>query len=178
MHAPPAIECFKGSGGSAQFVDGGRSFGAYVLAGLDAPDGRVDEARRVLDTLRVSSEAWTVGPEADWVRGVAEAGGYRVVGDSGSALVAEGKGRSFYIWTTRAERPLSVIAAEAGNWRRLAVVGGVPVYGDDDLWRFWEAQGFVFWAQAGPRADSVVPSPAELAQVLAASATISPPPRG
>jgi hypothetical protein len=51
------------------------------------------------------------------------------------------------------------------------------VYGDDDLWRFWEAQGFVFWVQEGPRADSVVPSPAELGRLLEASATERAPPR-
>jgi hypothetical protein len=53
LHAAPAIECFDGPGGSAQFVDRGRIFGAYVLLGPDAPDELADAARGVLDSLRV-----------------------------------------------------------------------------------------------------------------------------
>lgn len=53
VQAPPAIECFDGSGGSAQFIDQGRTFGAYLLVGPQAPAQLVDEARSVLDTLEV-----------------------------------------------------------------------------------------------------------------------------
>ncbi len=56
MYPPPAIECFDGSGGTAFFEERGRHFGAYVLLGRDAPVALVDQARAVLDTLRVS--AW------------------------------------------------------------------------------------------------------------------------
>jgi hypothetical protein len=351
MLPPPVIECFAGAGGSVQFVDRGRTFGAYLLAGPRAPDVLVTDARRVLDTLRVepahgrrlarngvsvavppgwdgrmlfrepagswgvlfqvanfelpsnqgfepprklppgqedpikamgeddvlvtvsSDEAdgapapepvsldalrflptgaprvphghslaerslcfgarclrievdfggrtparslrervdevlasiaveetpgpagataddegprgcprpqwpgpWTACAEAEWVRRVAEAGGYRVAGGTGSALVAEGMGRSFYIWTTRAERSAVAIASEAG-WRRLAVVDDVALYGDDNLWCFWEAQGFAFWVKEGPTASSVVPSPTELERVVEASGALPPPRR-
>ncbi len=115
---------------------------------------------------------WTACAEADWVRGVVEAGGYRVVGETGSALVAEGKGRSFYIWTTRARR--SPAAMAVGNWRHLADVNGVGVYGDEVLWRFWEAQGSIFWVKEGPTGDSVVPSPHELEALLEASRAVRP----
>ena len=47
------IECFEGSGGTVQFVDGGREFGAYVLLGPDADPALADEARAVLQTLEV-----------------------------------------------------------------------------------------------------------------------------
>jgi hypothetical protein len=117
---------------------------------------------------------WAACAEADWVRRVVESGGYRVVGETGSALVAEGKGHSFYAWTTPAARHPAAIADEAGNSRRLAVVHGVAVYGDD-LWRFWEAQGFIFWVNAGPTQDSIVPSPAALARIIEASGTTQPP---
>jgi hypothetical protein len=50
---PPAIECFDGPGGSAQFVDHGRRFGAYILLGRRAPPALADRARAVLDTLDV-----------------------------------------------------------------------------------------------------------------------------
>lgn len=53
IQAPPAIECFPGPGGSAQFVEAGRMFGAYVLLGPTAPAALADEARKVLDTLRI-----------------------------------------------------------------------------------------------------------------------------
>jgi hypothetical protein len=53
VHPPPAIECFAGSGGSAQFVDDGRHLGVYVLAGRDASSGLIVRARAVLNSLRV-----------------------------------------------------------------------------------------------------------------------------
>jgi hypothetical protein len=57
VRAPPAIECFAGAGGSAQFADHGRHFGAYVLLGAHAPPGLAARARAVLDTLRVKKTA-------------------------------------------------------------------------------------------------------------------------
>lgn len=118
---------------------------------------------------------WTACAEAEWVRRVVQESGYRVVGDTGSALIAEGKGRSFYVWTTPARREPDAIAAEAGNWRRLAVIDGVPIYGDEELWRFWQAQRFIFWVKEGPRGDSIVPSPVELAKLVEASRIVPPP---
>jgi hypothetical protein len=53
LHAPPVIECFGGAGGSVQFQEAGRVFGAYVLLGRRAPRELADAARRVLDTLVV-----------------------------------------------------------------------------------------------------------------------------
>lgn len=53
---PPSIECFGGAGGSAQFVEAGRVFGAYVLVGLGARPELRAAARAVLDTLRVELE--------------------------------------------------------------------------------------------------------------------------
>lgn len=114
---------------------------------------------------------WTACAEADWVRRVVEAAGYEIVGETGSALVAEGSGRSFYIWTTRARRP----AAAMATGPRIDVVDGVDVYGDDELWRFWDAQGSVFWVQEGPRGESIIPSPDELRGLIEAARTIPPP---
>lgn len=118
---------------------------------------------------------WTACAEAGWVRRVVREAGYQVVGETGSALIAEGKGRSFYVWTTPARRNSAAIADEARNWRRLGVIDGAPVYGDDELWRFWQAQGFTFWIKEGPRGDSIVPSAAELAPLVEASKAVAPP---
>ena len=55
IQAPPAIECFSGAGGSAEFADHGRHFGAYVLLGRHAPATLADRARAVLDSLKVTT---------------------------------------------------------------------------------------------------------------------------
>jgi hypothetical protein len=52
-----AIECFGGAGGSAEFQEAGRVFGAYVLLGRSAPRELADAARAVLDTLVVHRAA-------------------------------------------------------------------------------------------------------------------------
>src|SRR2546422_8030333 len=53
LQPPPAIECFDGPGGSVQFADHERTFGAYILLGPRAPATLADRARAVLETLRV-----------------------------------------------------------------------------------------------------------------------------
>lgn len=53
VRSPPALECWNGPGGGAQFVDHGRRFAAYILRGRDARAAVDDRARRVLDTLAV-----------------------------------------------------------------------------------------------------------------------------
>jgi hypothetical protein len=54
VRPPPAIECFAGPGGSAQFADHGRRFDAFLLLGRRAPVALAARARSVLDTLKVS----------------------------------------------------------------------------------------------------------------------------
>jgi len=51
---PPSVECFGGPAGTVQFVEHGRAFGAYLLAGTRAGDALVEEARRVLETFRAT----------------------------------------------------------------------------------------------------------------------------
>lgn len=53
VQPPPAIECFDGAGGSAQFTDAGRTLAAYLLVGEQASAELIDQARGVLDTLSV-----------------------------------------------------------------------------------------------------------------------------
>jgi hypothetical protein len=53
IRTPPAIECFKGSGGSIAFAEQGRRFDAFVLLGRRASPRLADRARAVLGTLRV-----------------------------------------------------------------------------------------------------------------------------
>jgi hypothetical protein len=53
LRPPPAIECFDGPGGSAQFIERGRTFGAYILLGPDARAELGEAARVALGTLKV-----------------------------------------------------------------------------------------------------------------------------
>ena len=54
IHPAPAIECFAGPGGSAEWAERGHSFAAYVLLGRRAPAALAARARAVLDTLRIT----------------------------------------------------------------------------------------------------------------------------
>lgn len=53
IQAAPAIECFDGPGGTVQFVERGRSFGAYLLVGREATNVTIEQARRVLASIEV-----------------------------------------------------------------------------------------------------------------------------
>lgn len=118
---------------------------------------------------------WTACAEADWVGRIAAAAGYRIVDETGSALVAEGRGDSFYIWTTRHEivPPVGRIVADEA-WRRLGSAAGVAIYGDEHLWRWWSTEDTIFWIKAGPYEDSTVPGVGELDQLVAASLRTQP----
>jgi hypothetical protein len=50
---PGGIVCFAGAGGTVQFAEAGRNLGAYLLLGRQAPAGLAEDARSVLDSLRV-----------------------------------------------------------------------------------------------------------------------------
>jgi hypothetical protein len=111
--------------------------------------------------------------DSNWVCRVAETAGYRVVGDTGSALIARGRGAEFYIWTTRVTRPVAQLRAIEG-WSRVARVKGVPIFGDRALWRFWVARGRIVWLQAGPRGSSKLPSLPRLVPLVEASRRVAP----
>jgi hypothetical protein len=117
---------------------------------------------------------WTECPEAAWVERIAERAGFRIVDETGSALVASGRGWSFYIWATDVEEPLAEVA-ERESWRPLGRRAGVVVYGDDDLWRWWSVQGFVVWTHAGPFEDSEAPDLEGLTSLIRASQAVPPP---
>jgi hypothetical protein len=55
VRPPPAVECFNGPGGSAEFIDHGRRFDAFLLLGRRASPELATRARAVLDTLRVTT---------------------------------------------------------------------------------------------------------------------------
>lgn len=57
VRPPPALECFNGPGGGAQFSARGRRFAIFVLLGRRAPASLASQARAVLDTLEVARRA-------------------------------------------------------------------------------------------------------------------------
>lgn len=118
---------------------------------------------------------WTACPEAEWLQQLAEHAGYRITGETGSALIAQGHERSFYIWATEGTPKQLSRAAKRERWQRLGTVEGVEVYGDEHLWRWWIADDFVIWLQAGPYMNSQIPSLEEMDLLVRAGETVPPP---
>jgi hypothetical protein len=54
---PAGIECFDGPGGTVQFAEHGRVFGAYLFVGARAPQRLIEQALDVLDRLEVERAA-------------------------------------------------------------------------------------------------------------------------
>jgi hypothetical protein len=118
---------------------------------------------------------WTACPDFDWVRGIVEATGYEMADFTGSALVARGRGDSFYIWATKGHGSL------AGASRLGCRIGDAKVWvgkGGMDDWRYWQAQGYTFWLSAGPLMTSRSPDPCELEALVQASRSMPPPSAG
>jgi hypothetical protein len=107
---------------------------------------------------------------------VAERAGYRVTGETGSALIAAGKGSGFYIWATKGTETEIRRIAGREKWQSLGTVGGVEIYGDESLWRWWVVDGFVVWLQAGPYSTSRIP-PLDEVESLVRASEVMPPPR-
>lgn len=158
----------------------------FVWFGAASPsDATLAEANRVLATVSAGPwrpeecppswpGPWTACPEANWVGRVTETAGYRIVGDTGSALVAQGRGRSFTIWATQPEEPIRRIA-ERENWSPLGTVDGVQVYGDESQWHWWVAQGSIFWMSTDPHRGGRLPDLGEMASLVRASRDLPPP---
>jgi hypothetical protein len=100
-----------------RFQDAGRYFQAHVAFGPEASDSLGPEFMQALESLEVTAPVpdgcpSETGPWADpdcplsaWTRAVVEEAGYRVTGDTGSALLAEGRGTEFLIWAIREPLP-------------------------------------------------------------------------
>lgn len=116
---------------------------------------------------------WTACPEAAWVRLIAGSAGYPITEETGSALVAEGRVHGFYIWATKTADARAA-ATTAEEWNRLGTVEGVEVF-DDGIRHRWVAQGFVFWLEAGPSADSALPPLGEMQALVRWSLDLPPP---
>ena len=145
---------------------GGETGGAENDAYLHAPTADECEADW--------AGPWTSCPQADWIGSVAEDAGYRIAGETGSALVAEGKGHGFYLWTSDAHSDL--VESAGPRWKAVGRVHGVPIYGDRHVWTWWvvEEAGVVIWLNAGPHTESRLPKLDELEPLVVSSKMIRP----
>ena len=96
-----------------------------------------------------------------------------LAGDTKGAWIATGTEPSFYVWATDEGPPVKQILRRE-SYRFVAEVAGAKVY-DDFTRTFWLANGYLFWIEAGPRGDSVAPTPTELAPLIRASRAVAPP---
>jgi hypothetical protein len=104
-----------------------------------------------------------------WSRAVAEDAGFKIARYTGSAWVAEGRGRSFYIWATEAI-PTHPFAYE--GYRIIRRIDGVPIFGDN-VRLAWRVHRATVWIEAGPTEDSLAPMPSQLRLLVRASKAIA-----
>ncbi|MDQ3953082.1 MAG: hypothetical protein M3279_08985 [Actinomycetota bacterium] len=89
-------------------------------------------------------------PEAGWARDVARAAGFRVTGDTGSALTIERQGLAFHLWAFTPEEPeLRTRQLRQEAYEHVESVAGVRIYADGQRLT-WDSYGLHVWmAQAG-----------------------------
>ena len=91
-------------------------------------------------------ERWSWCPIAEWVSGALAEGGFRVVGDTGSALVAGGGGREFSVW---ASDRVGAEAIQREGYPFVRKVAGRKVFGGDIQYT-WSVPQLQIWVAKGP----------------------------
>jgi hypothetical protein len=130
-----------------------------LSAGPLPADERVDRALDLCERL-----PWVDCPLADWVRNAIWDAGFAVDGRTGSAIVGNADGTSFYMWTTtNPGDPLEPVYVP------LMKVDNVTVFSGDTQ-AVWEARGIRVWVQAGPT-DEVLPSREQIEALVRAGLT-------
>lgn len=111
---------------------------------------------------------WSSCPEADLLRAHLTRAGYRLVGETATAIIVTGHGRNhFYAGAStldevnRAERAGEIVGIEDAGWRRLFRVGAVSVFGDN-VRLTWETAHYRVWVQTGPGVSDRRPSLAQI----------------
>ena len=132
-----------------------------------------DQRGKAQNCIEEWAGPWTADCSAKWVAKIVDQAGYHVSGDTKSAWIATGRGRSFYMWATDEGPPVEQIVRRE-YYRLVAEIAGEKLY-DDGTRTFWKANGFLFWIEAGPRADSVAPTPLQLGPLIRASRSVAPP---
>jgi hypothetical protein len=143
-------------------------FALVSLTGCDVARNS-KERRQTVRPIAASTDCRDWVADWRWTCRIVQHAGFRIIGHTGSSLTVEGHGAGFNIWTTRLRRPIEAVA---GHSEPVARVRGISVFGDRTQWRYWAAQGFVFWLHAGPRRDSMLPQRRGLARLVAASGRV------
>ncbi|MGH2681608.1 MAG: hypothetical protein ACRDIX_00050 [Actinomycetota bacterium] len=146
-----------------RFRDAGRAFQVHVAFGPEASESLGPEVLRALESLEVTAPVpggcpADTGPWSDpdcpwaaWTGEVVETAGYEVTGDTGSALIAEGAGAEFFIWTTEADPTDQYVVPpepgfEEGIYLLYQNVADITVYTDGTR-LLWTVQGFHVWVE-------------------------------
>lgn len=111
----------------------------------DCP-GTVGETPTVGDES--DCQPWTECPEASWLAERLEAAGFRVAGDTGSALVATGKGATFHASMTDGSEPL-----QDEGYELVGEVDGAEVLGDGIRLTWTTERGRVWISPGGGGVD-------------------------
>lgn len=111
----------------------------------DCP-GIVGEAPTVGDVS--DCQPWAKCPEASWLAERLEAAGFRVAGDTGSALVAAGKGATFHASMTDGSEPL-----RDEGYELVGEVDGAQVLGDGIRLTWTTERGRVWVSPGGGGVD-------------------------
>lgn len=110
-------------------------------------------------------------PEARWAREVAEAAGFEVTGDTGSALTIERARRSFHLWAFTPEQPkLRAEQLVEEGYDEETSVAGLRVYGDG-IRVTWKVYGLHVWLATAGTGDIDLSAPG-VADVVKASAEV------
>jgi hypothetical protein len=157
-------ECSVTSSYLIRFEEKSRYFQIHVSLGERAPDSVASEVLRALESIAVTApvpdacppEVASSGdpdcPEYAWLHAIVEAAGYEVTGNTGSAVVGNGGGVEFVIWTTEADPDDEyVVPPEPGYderiYHRQTEADDLVVF-TDGIRSVWTAQGFHLWVDA------------------------------
>ncbi|MGH2722726.1 MAG: hypothetical protein ACRDI0_00395 [Actinomycetota bacterium] len=167
-----------------RFRDEGRFFQLQVAFGPEAARSLEADVVKALDSIQATAPVpddcpedvgpWShpACPEPAWVRLVLRSAGYRVTGDTGSALVGGAQGHGFYIWATEADelptQPFDEAIASEG-YRLDRAVEGVLVF-TDGVRAVWTVQGLHVWVEGGP--VDTLPPPEVIAELVRATIAV------
>ena len=127
------------------------------------------------DPGRPCTEAAEAGPwvhscRGEWVRTFVRAAGFRIMGETGSAWMARGRIRSFYIWATPSPDP----RRRPGDFRVVARIRNTVVR-TDGLRLEWVVKGARVWVEKGEESPRLGRN--LLARLVRASISVVPPGR-
>jgi hypothetical protein len=165
-----------------RFRDTGRDFQFQVAFGPEVTEEGRGQVLAAMDDFDVTAPIpgtcphsfgpWSDPdcPEPAWVRAVAEAVGFEVVGDTGSALIVDAAGKDVYLWANQPDEQFAfeeTLTAEGYEWWRGF---GTDVYFDGTRLAWFDAdQDLVVWMEGDVEG---LPSEAVIEDIVRTSLTV------